>query len=453
MGDQSFFSYTDKLVFQSAFQLRELSQKKKEISQQIKAYRDDIAERRSYIEIITNNIRKLEAEIGLKNNNLLQIQSNVKSLRMTKDLLRQYEQTLKEDVERRKATYKHDVEAYEERIASYKETFRLHEEYHCQSPMAQHLLMLLADKQEIESRIKACDEEIALNQKELDHFYGPVVNSAAAEEQPDNVSGQQPLEEEKISPHAEEDGDYSLEISSLHLQDKQNVEVNAEEINEDNIIQDTPSSSAVPEEANEQLDERARQDERHSKEQDQERVSEDRVQEQQFPVEEAKEQEEEEEGVVFEENQAPGKEDEGLDAVRPSSSHEMNPPSPPVAVKATPSPPTFRFSFSPDSSPHQAASDNKCPAFPFSLNSDLSTPVFSGFRFDFGSSQDEESSFTFTESFFKEKETTESKSSGCPKFLFSQQDESDDFQFPFTATSPQTTNKKTGDHFPFSFNF
>lgn len=46
-----------------------------------------------------------------------------------------------------------------------------------------------------------------------------------------------------------------------------------------------------------------------------------------------------------------------------------------------------RFSFSPGGSPHQGTS--KSPAFLFSLNSDPSTPGFSGFRFDVGSTQDE----------------------------------------------------------------
>lgn len=63
-------------------------------------------------------------------------------------------------------------EVYEERIASYRKIFRSHKEYYCQNPLAQKLLMLQAEKEEIESRIKACDVEITVKQKELDHFTG-----------------------------------------------------------------------------------------------------------------------------------------------------------------------------------------------------------------------------------------------------------------------------------------
>lgn len=47
------------------------------------------------------------------------------------------------------------------------------------------------------------------------------------------------------------------------------------------------------------------------------------------------------------------------------------------------------FSFSPGGSPHRGTADTKSPAFPFSLNSDSSSPGFSGFGFDMDSSQDE----------------------------------------------------------------
>ena len=40
------------------------------------------------------------------------------------------------------------------------------------------------------------------------------------------------------------------------------------------------------------------------------------------------------------------------------------------------------------------------------------------------------------------------------EFLFGQQKQSEDFQFAFSSTSPQATNKEnSGDEFPFSFNF
>lgn len=61
---------------------------------------------------------------------------------------------------------------YEERLASYRKTFESHREVYCQNPLAQKLLTLQAEKEEIESRIKACDDEITVKQKELDHLTG-----------------------------------------------------------------------------------------------------------------------------------------------------------------------------------------------------------------------------------------------------------------------------------------
>lgn len=59
-------------------------------------------------------------------------------------------------------------EVYEERIASYWKIFQSHKEYYCQNPLAQKLLTLQAEKEEIESRLKACDDQITVKQKELE---------------------------------------------------------------------------------------------------------------------------------------------------------------------------------------------------------------------------------------------------------------------------------------------
>lgn len=53
----------------------------------------------------------------------------------------------------------------------------------------------------------------------------------------------------------------------------------------------------------------------------------------------------------------------------------------------------WHFSFSPHGSPHQETPNTKSAAFLFSLSSDPSpSPIFPGFRFDMGPSQDEVSS-------------------------------------------------------------
>lgn len=63
-------------------------------------------------------------------------------------------------------------EVYEERIARYRKIFLSNKEYYCQSPLAQKLLSLQAEKEEIECRIKACDDQITRTQTELDRLTG-----------------------------------------------------------------------------------------------------------------------------------------------------------------------------------------------------------------------------------------------------------------------------------------
>ncbi|XP_023136565.2 uncharacterized protein LOC111575579 [Amphiprion ocellaris] len=298
-----------------------------------------------------------------------------------------------------------------------------------------------------------------IKEKELDHLTGPVVNSFSTEELPDSIYDQQPAteQEKQLDHQTVEDSDSSIDISSLHLNQSKGghktfVEANAEEIPEEIKVQDSSNYCISPEKTSEepwsrqQLDEQSQPEEIHTEEQDQELLEEDQVLEQQSTVPGVdgvlEDEIQESEGIV--EEQAPSEE---------ASSHETNPQPFPATMTAVPSTPTFSFSFSPASSPHQGTSDAKSPAFLFSLNSGPSTPGFPGFGFDVGSSQLEDSSFAFTGSLFGEKKTTESKSSNCPEFLFNQPEQSEDFQFAFASKS-QSANKETSrDDFPFSFNF
>lgn len=115
-------------------------------------------------------------------------------------VLLQHEQTLKEELEKRKARYKHDVYVHftkmwyflcfernlklcfcvcfqtrvhhEERIANYKKILQDHKDYYYNNPLAQKLLALQSQRVEIESQIKACDDQISVAQKELDMLTG-----------------------------------------------------------------------------------------------------------------------------------------------------------------------------------------------------------------------------------------------------------------------------------------
>ncbi|XP_044221490.1 protein SIX6OS1 isoform X1 [Thunnus albacares] len=482
MNDQFSLSKIDSFLFQLVLQTRELSQKKNEINQQITVCRADIAKRRSYIETVQTSIKKLEEEIRVKQSTGNHNKANAKSMKATNSLLLQYEHTLKAELESAKASYNQDMEIYEERISRYRTIFQSHKDHYCQNPLAQKLLMLHAEKEEIEFRIKACDDQITMKQMELENLTGPAINSSSTETLPDSVSGQQPVTEpeEDLDPQTEDDNDSSIDISSLHLNqtkiwqngDTTAVEANAEEVHDENKAQDALTCSNSPEKASneqymwsyQQPDEQSRPDEMQAEEQEQETGPGKQVLSTTFrlnlksekrsaisEVEEAVE-EEMEERVAAEEEQAPSKEDnERLTAFCQSSSQEIQ--SSPATVKTVPSTSTFPFNISPGCSPHQGTSDTKSPAFLFALNSGPSTPGFSGFGFDMGSSQEEDSSFPFTSSFFSEKKMMESKSSG-PDFLFDQPEQSEDFQFTFSSKSPQTTNREnTSDEFPFSFNF
>uniref|UniRef100_UPI0037E895BB protein SIX6OS1 n=1 Tax=Semicossyphus pulcher TaxID=241346 RepID=UPI0037E895BB len=386
-----------------------------------------------------------------------------KSIKVTNSLLLQYEQTLKEELESRKASYNHDMEVYEERIASYKKTFQSHKNYYCQNPLAQKLLTLQAEKEEIESRIKACEEQITMKQKELDNLTRPAPNSSSNEKLSDSVPGQQPITEPEkpLDPQTEEDSDSSIDISSLHLNQTKDGH-KTEKVYEKNKVKDKTECSPVQEEEEikgmrpcQELDEQRWTDVMHTDEENKEAGPEDQEHQSTASViEEAEEEVEIEEGVAKEKEQAPSTEDNGGPTAFPQlSSQDTNPQSSPASVKAAPSTPTFPFNFSPAGSPHRGTSDTKSPAFLFSLNPDPSTPGFSGFGFDVGSSQDEDSSFAFTGSFFNEKKTTESKSSSS-EFPFGQPEQSEEFHFAFSSKSPQTTKKdNSADDFPFSFNF
>ncbi|KAM6978434.1 uncharacterized protein LKV04_013842 [Tautogolabrus adspersus] len=434
MNDHYSFDEIESLLFQFALQTRELSQKKNEINQQIQVCRADIAERKSYIETIQRNTKKLDEEIIVKQSTLMHNKACAKSIKATNSLLLQYEQTLKEELESRRDRYKHDMDVYEEKIASYKKTFQSHKDYYCQNPHAKKLLALQAEKEEIESRIKACDDQITMKQKELDNLSGSEANSSSTEKPSDSISVQQPITEpEKQLDPQTEDSDSSIDLSSLHLNQTKvlgpaddheiSVEVSAEENCEENDVQDTGMRSPVQEEEEEESNGMASCQQLY---------------------------------VAEEREQAPSGEQTGPSAF---PTQERNPQLSPATVKAAPSTPTFPFNFSPASSPRQGTSDTKSPAFLFSLNPDPSTPGFSGFGFDVGSAQDEDSSFAFTSPFFNEKVTC-FELQVCTffftgsDFLFGQPEQSEDFQFAFTAKSPPTTKKDNpADDFTFSFNF
>ncbi|XP_033990308.1 uncharacterized protein LOC117485744 isoform X3 [Trematomus bernacchii] len=411
MNDQYSLNNIDSLLFQFALQTRELSQKKNEIEQQIKICRADTAERRSCIQTIHSEIQKLEEGIRVKQSTVIHNKANAKSMKATNSLLLQYEQSLKTELENGKDSYNRDIEVYEQRIASYRKIFQSHKEYYYQNPLAQILLGLRAEKEEIESRIMDSDDQITMKQKQLDHLTGPVIDSSSPEKLPDSVSDQHPIAqaEKQLDPQAEDESS-SIDISSLHLNQTKSghttsVEANDEDFSEENEVQYTTTCSSSPEKENDELwsshplDEQIPQDEMHTEEQ--ETGQEDQVlQTNVSDVGEGVEADVGKEDSSDEEQ--PPSDNEDLGAFHQTST-ETHPQSSVAERTAVFSTPAFPFNFSPAACPQPGSTDAKSPAFLFSLHSDPSTPGFSGFGFDVGMSQEEDSSFAFTSPFFNEK--------------------------------------------------
>ncbi|CAJ1079226.1 uncharacterized protein LOC109996851 isoform X2 [Xyrichtys novacula] len=422
------------------------------------------------METLKKNIQKLEGEITEKQSTWTHNKACAKSIKATNSILLQYERELKEELENRKAQYNHDLMANEERIASYKKTFQWHKDFYTRSPLAQKLIALQAENENMKSRIKAWDDQITTKQNELDILNGPAANSVPAEKLSDSISVQQPpaKPEDQLAPQTE-DSDSFIDILSLHLNQTtddyhMSEDANAEEISEENKVQNTSIPSHDPEEeetdgivSQHLLCEQRGPDVVQGEEENQEVRLDDQILGHQSSASDKEEalMEAVEEVVVEEEEWAPVEESiERTTTFLQFSSEETNPQSSSATVKTAPSTPKFPFNFSPASSPHHGTSDTKSPAFMFSLNPDPSTPGSSGFGFNMGSSQDEESSFAFTSTFFSEKETPESKSSNCSGFPFGRAEQIGDFQFAFAAKTPQTNTKNNPEEdFPFSFNF
>uniref|UniRef100_A0A2I4BWR2 Uncharacterized protein LOC106523338 isoform X2 n=1 Tax=Austrofundulus limnaeus TaxID=52670 RepID=A0A2I4BWR2_AUSLI len=429
----------NRLLFQLALETRELSQKKNDINQQIKGCRDDIAENKSSIGAIQENLKKLEEQAGVAQSTVKKNKENAKTMKVTNKLLFQYEQTLKTELESRKANYNNDLEVFEERISSNRKTLQSHKDYYHQNPLAQKLLARQSEKEKIEDRIKAWDDQIMTKQKELEHLTDSTVSSFSTEELPDSAFGEQPTMEqgEELEHQANKDSVSSIiDISSIRLdqtanEDETSGNTTAEEIHEQNNAQDPPACFASPEKANEKIWSYH--------------------QEQQLSGSGADDVPEDEMGAE-DESRGPTEEKASAEEDRQETFQDVTPQ--PFLEKTTVlSTPAFQFNFSPSSSPHQGTSDTKSPAFMFSLNSNVSSSSFSGFGFDMGSSQEEDSSFTFTDSIFSEKKAVEAKPSSGPEFLFNEPEQSEGFQFAFNTTNPQSASKQNEDEFPFSFNF
>lgn len=381
-----------------------------------------------------------------------------KSMKSTSGLLLHYEQTLKTELETRKASYNRDREEYEKRITSYRGSFQSYKEYYYNNPLAQKLLGLQGENREIEARIKNYDEEITSKQEELDNLTAPVIQDSAPENISEGDSEQIPENEPEKQPEEE-----TVEANDTSFQPIMEEQIPSDAVSEGDG--EEAQNSALPclpaEEddvgGSQQLDDEHPQEEKETEVEDQEAGPRDAYSgpqhpsiEEQFTVlelEQAMEVEMDEDPEV---DLATNKEaDETLTSLSQASSQEEGlVQASPARTKPDLATSAFPFTFSPGTSP-QMSDSSKSPAFSFQLHSEPSTPGFFGFG-----AQDEDQSSPFTSSFFGGKKAAESKTS--MEFLFNQPEQSGDFEFSFGAKSPDTRNgnkDKSRDDFPFSFNF
>ncbi|XP_054642317.1 uncharacterized protein LOC129187291 isoform X2 [Dunckerocampus dactyliophorus] len=444
----------DSLLCQLVIEVRELSVKKTQIDRQIEVCKADIAERRTDNQRTRKNIDNLDEDIELKQNTLKHNRAVAKSMKATQALLLQYERTLITELESVKVNYSNDKEVYAEKIASYSKLLQSHEK-----PFAQKLKAYNVD---MDSRIKACHDQVTIKAKEGGHLTDTSPSSSSSKKPADSDPEQLPTAElDKETENVSVD-DSATVITSVSLDEIKKrwqsgpeaaADGNIEEMDTEREAQEWPSCSADETRSNKQIvrlnPQTEESTEMHHKEAEDQETGTVSTAKKAAVSEVVEGAEEEMEERTAEQEQDPANEGNG-DQV---TLHEVpHPPSSSALAGTVPVTPMLRFNFSPACSPIQETSDTKSPAFTFSLNSNPCTPGFSSFGFDVVSSCDEDLSFPFGSSVFSEKENVEPQSGGLD-FLFKQTEQSEDFQFAFASKSPAASKAKTMDEFPFSFNF
>ncbi|XP_030199074.1 eukaryotic translation initiation factor 5B isoform X2 [Gadus morhua] len=464
----------DRTIFQLALQTRELSRRRDELTLQIKACGADITERKSFTETMHKHIKDLEEEITVMQNTVKQIKDNAKSMKANNRLLQHYEMTLKEELEKKQENYIQDKKEYEERIASYRNVFQQHKEFYCRNPLAKQLLAIQSEKEDIEGRIKALEDQIALKQEDV---LGAAVNSSLSESQAESVSAQlteaEPVAQRDQQPEVEA----SFSIASLHLnpteeplREVDNISLTGEEICGDAMNKrSAPETLCYPPGSNrEAMAQKPPSDQRSGgAEPDQQWGPKTQDEPAGLPAREEEmmeEEEEEEQPLPLADEEGDAVDDDDDDDQRDNApphsflSPMIQPQSAPGRMKLVPSTPTFSINSSPSVSPGPVSSHRKSPTFLFSTTSDPSTPSFSGFGFDMGSAQEEDSPFAFTSSYFSGKKGDSESPSG-PGFLFNEaQRPEGEFHFSFSSKRPVGSGASQDEPakeevFPFSFTY
>ncbi|XP_063070415.1 coiled-coil domain-containing protein 88B [Engraulis encrasicolus] len=510
MADTELMESLDTLLVQLALQTRELCSKKDDVHRQIKVFQTNIQQKKTCIEETRKSIEKLEDQILEKQKTVQHYRENTKGMKRTNDLMTHYEKVLESELERRNENCNRDMKMYQERIESCKAVLKKHKEKYHEHPLAQKLLLILAKNEEIEKRIRACEDQIAAGEKKRQELHDAARNKTLPEQ-----------------------GDDSVSVGHIELQMMEQGEASVE--GKELLSQGQGSGWEVLDEGQGWGEERMEEADAGRGRAVQREVADkpkqgQREQEASFNVFGMAEGPAREEGFALgmaaEAAAAPT-----TTATIESRGQQQDPPTPktpkapsnpprtpttpqtpctstaaagdadmqvpaagaagdvtpppqqtPPRMKAALSTPTFKLGGRSDST------EEKSPGFVFTMPAEP-TPAgfsaeppqagFSGFGFDMGSTaqEEEETPFSFTSEYFSDKKFSESKFSGFP---FDQQESGseDGFQFPFSSESPtqkpnsseggfqfsfsnqspeQRPSSKdsagSGDGFPFSFNF
>ncbi|XP_042587841.1 eukaryotic translation initiation factor 5B isoform X2 [Cyprinus carpio] len=434
----------DNLLLQLGIETRELAQKKDDLKQQIQICESNIQEKKDYISTTHKSLSRLSEEVQQKQNTLRFIKENTKNLQRTGHLLLQYEKTLEAELEKRRDGYNQDVKIFQERMESYRNVFQQYKDRYCQNSLAQKLLKIQAENEEIERRIRATEEQILEKETMLMAALGedePVTDAADSKCQDNDVPQTENRESfDEMDPYQD----------PIMQRPEEYADEGPSEENKDK----TAESESQTDTFHHGLWTKAETGEDQMQEGDQKQSEEANELEGNMNVSCASELmveiSEEEEEERLEVTTADAQEDT-------VNERGLCPPPSPARIKAMPTTPTFSLNNSPSSSPgRQEISDTKSPAFVFSMNSGPSTPAFSKLGCDFAA--EEASPFTFTSSYFSDR-----KSPGlAPKFsgfLFDEaESRQEEFSFSFGTVSPQQNSSTqdtagSADSFPFSFSF
>ncbi|XP_051998030.1 uncharacterized protein LOC127654742 isoform X2 [Xyrauchen texanus] len=348
----------------------------------------NIEQKKDYINTTQKTIRTLDEEIQAKQNTVKFIKENAKNLQHTGDLLLQYEKTLETELEKRQDSYNEDMKMFQERIDGYMNVFQQYKDRYCLNSLAQKLLKIQAENEEIEGRIRVTEGQIMEKERELTGAMGeddPLSLIDGAESSyrnstcRDNEAQQTDRNEsyEEVDRHQvpriqrpEENADDHNIIEELSLSEENKTKTaNTKDLSESQSDTFHHGLWTKPENGGDQMHDADQNEAVNELQEGTMNVSCDS----EFMVEMI----EEKDGDDLEKTRAGAVEDTISDGA-------ICPPFSPARMKAVLTTPTFSLNNSPISSPgRQESSETKSPAFVFSVNSAPSTHVFPRLGCDF----------------------------------------------------------------------